>query len=350
MADSNFVNCPSCGTTYRRMGGVCPCCGEKVKSKTPVDTFFKLDKTVIYDYIRLIVAVFAFAAINLVMGAYFNTGRNYYSEKLDYYTAYEQSAGEYAVMDEQHYRAVAECQRGLSSTTTMMTMCAVFAAMAVISNVLLLLRLRLSFRIQFFMVISITVILAVMLVINGIMMKRFSALLPLIGAVAFNAGAVTKRCMDMSKCFAEADVIPDIEPKDTTPEFGAEMPKAQEVYSFEDMFGDSYTAPEPLYDASEALTEAPEPIMSAPEVPQVKADVGSCIDEDGANVAVTPLSSPMFDVSSMSDECMPNAAPPTEDTSPDAERKPVERLWFCPLCGSLNELVSVCQLCGAEKK
>ncbi len=398
-----FINCGRCGITYSAMSKACPNCGEgkPASHNGSGEIFFSFERSMLLDYIKLFVATLLYAGFFVVLGLRMNANAQLFRTALDTMNSQIAAYGETNPMGEHFFSELARCGRYVSYCGTATVIYTILAAAVVISGLLMIFRLRLSFRIMFFTAAAATVTAVITLIAQGIVFGKYGGLIPLIAIIISVAGAVTKKCYDVGNSLTTTTVLPELTDSEKPAEAGAPMPKVQEVYSFEDMFGD-VNKPE----AQSAAQADPQPQMQAVEAPAVSgyapakpsvvfprpsdvgesiaedgtdvavtplastmyasdgsaasetaavyrcpADVGRSIAEDGTNVAVTPLGSPMFDVDTMDDESMPSA----NVVESAAETAPVraavkERIWFCSCCGSLNENIDFCNFCGAENK
>lgn len=274
------------------------------------------------------------------------------------------------------YTAMAQAEGMLNYIDLLIVANVVISVAYIIAGVLVLLRFRLSFRILMG-ALGLGIAGLVIFDLWGVIMgyKSFS-----IGVIVYYAAccfSIFKECIG-----CDALVYRNTMERAAAPAVvGAAMPKVQELYSFEDMpelsgmkgldaelerqdiqdkddVMDSIdpigvantTADKPMFKPSEVAPDV------EPVVPLTNYQVGGSITDDGENVAVTPLQRPMFEVDMMEDEVMPVIGGVEESEPVIPQPEPVQSavsakgIWFCSVCGSLNENIAVCDTCGADKQ
>lgn len=301
--------------------------------------------------------------------------------------AYYEAEAAFSQLPANIYQSLAEAKGELSYLNAMTVMNVISAAVYVISVILLLLRFRLSFRILMgacILGIAIQVILELWGLLGmGTSLSVHRIMIYIMGCIPLIRECVGNDMLINGAFSSSSKAVPV---SAANAPVGAAMPKVQELYSFEDMpelsgmRGLEDAQPLESQDADDeddvmdeiapigveqTRSEAPvfKPSEVAPEVqpvvPLTNYQVGGSITDEGENVAVTPLARPMFEVDMMDTESMPDiggdvpedspAMTVSADMSSPTADKPVG-IWFCSVCGNLNEHVKVCNGCGSPIK
>ncbi len=308
-----------------------------------------------------------------------NNGGSYTNDELK---AYREVKAILDSMPMDVYSLLARSKGTLGYLNTVTVVYVVDATLLIIMAALVLMRFRLSFRAAIVTVIAV-IIAEIVTDIWG--MAVYGASLNIHRYAIFGTAVILliKECIGCDQLI-NVGVPSSLKPVTTeNVPVGAAMPVVKELYSFEDMpelsgmKGLEDVPPPESQDADDkddvmdavapigveqTRSEAPKytPSEVAPEeqpvVPLTNYQIGGSITEEGENVAITPLARPMFEVDMMEDEAMPaiggdvpEDAPAmtvsADMSSPTAER-PVG-IWFCSVCGNLNEHVKVCNGCGS---
>ncbi len=348
MGNDKFFSCGSCGTTFSSGSGICPNCGAMAENhkKSYEDMVFAVNKTIILNIVKIIIVAVVVAVAFFFRAAAIQHRAGEYSEEIQKLEASIGAAEDYSSIHKDTVR-LSKYQRSLNVVNVSTVVYVIASVMHVAAAFLVALRFRLSFK--FLMVVG--VISAVAAVVLHIVQSfalidgHFNIYVILIDInVAF---AVAKLSYDMDLLIngvsSNKPNSSALGEKSAPAVVGAAMPKAQEVYSFEDMFGSAgNTVPQPLTAVPQPVTEAPKPIDKIPQMAQVKTDIGATVNEKGENVAVTALAPAAAAVIEKSEDSMLSIDRQEEQAAPEDE----DKLWFCPMCGSINEFVNVCNFCG----
>ncbi len=307
-----------------------------------------------------------------------NNGGSYTNKELQ---AYREIKALLEAMPSDVYSLLSKSKGALGYLNALTVVYVVDAALLIIMGVLVLLRFRLSFRAVIVTAIAV-VIAEIVTDIWGIAV--YGASLNIHRYILFAAVILPliRECIgnDMLINVGRSEAV-----KPAEQPVGAAMPVVKELYSFEDMpelsgmkgleeaqpikgqdaddddvmdeiapIGVEHTRSEaPVYTPSEVAPDV------EPVVPLTNYQVGGSLTDEGENVAVTPLARPMFEVDMMEDEAMPAiggdvpeddpAMIASADMSAPIAEKPAG-IWFCSVCGNLNEHVKVCNGCGSPMK
>ena len=283
------------------------------------------------------------------------------------------------------YTVMAQAEGSLKYMDLLVVVNVIIGVMYIIAGVLVLLRFRMSFRVMLG-ALALGVAGLVVFELWGVAMGYKDLSITRIVYYIIFCVPIIKECIGCDALvYRSAERAPA-----SSSVVGASMPKVQELYSFEDMpelsgmKGLNDAQPLETQDAQDeddvmdsvtpvgvANTTAEKPMFRPsevapdvePVVPLTNYHVGDSVTDEGENIAITPLQRPMFEVDMMEDEAMP-AIGGVEETQPAAAQpepavfqpEPVQvpvsakGIWFCPVCGSLNENTLICDTCGANKQ
>ena len=392
--------CPHCGTAEERASG----------GFSLTEMRFDLDRIPLKKFITLLAIAALVAVVNFLFAGRMNS--SYTTERADLaqvkvivesgqfeqvrmeyedmkqkiengYKFTEEQLAEFEEMDEAMkqlpdnvYEAIAKAEDVMAYIDFCIVLHVVVGVALVIAAIFVALRFRVSFRVLIGASVLSIALIVIMEVWGAIM--GYKSINPYLIAAFVGCGSgMIKECIDCDPL-----VFSSITPaKASAPAVvGAAMPKVQELYSFEDMpelsgmkaldaelerqdaqdtddVMDSVapvgvtntTAEKPKFQPSEVAPDV------EPVVPLTDYRAGGSITDEGENVAITPLERPMFEVDMMEDEAMPAIS--MDDMQPAAPQpelvqEPVSAkgIWFCSVCGSLNENTAICDTCGATKK
>ncbi len=411
---ANFISCSSCGMTYlENAERRCPHCGtaeERVSGGFDLAAMrFDFDRIPLKKFLTMLAIAVLMAVVNFLFAGHMNS--NYAEDRADLAQVkvivesgqFEQVRMEFEDMkqkiengykftDEQLaefeekeaimnqlpdnvYEAIAKAEDVMAYIDFCMALHVIAGVAFVIAAVIVALRFRVSFRVLIGASVLGIALIVIMEVWGAIM--GYKSINPyLISAFVACGFAIIKECIDCDPLVFSGSTPA----KASAPAVvGASMPKVQELYSFEDMpelsgmkaldaelerqdaqdtddVMDSVdpigvantTAEKPLFQPTEVSPEVD------PVVPLTDYRAGGSITDEGENVAITPLDRPMFEVDMMEDEAMPaisrEDAQPAPQPVPVQSAAPVTGIWFCSVCGSLNENTAVCDTCGATKQ
>ena len=276
------------------------------------------------------------------------------------------------------YEAVAKAEDVMAYIDFRIVLYVISGVALIIAAVIVALRFRMSFRV----LIGASVLCIALLIIMelwGAIMGYKSIDIYFISAFVACDIAIIKECIACDPLVLSSTPVKAGAPAVV----GASMPKVQELYSFEDMpelsgmkgleeaqtlerqdaenTDDVMDSVAPVGVANTAVGKPRfQPTEVAPDVepvaPLTNYRAGGSITEEGENVAITPLERPMFSVDMMEDEVMPSVGGDEAEQPVPVQPVPAEQyeaptgIWFCSVCGSLNENISVCDTCGANKR
>ncbi len=411
---ANFISCSSCGMTYlENAERRCPHCGTtEGRASGGFDLAamrFDLDRIPLKKFIVLLVMAVLVAVVNFLFASH--TSSSYAADKADLAQVkvivesgqFEQVRMEFEAMkqkiengykftDEQIaefeeqealmnqlpdnvYEAIAEAEDVMAYIDFRIVLYVVSGVVLIIAAILVALRFRVSFRVLIG-ASALGIALLIIMEVWGAIMGYKSIDPYFISAFAACGFAIIKECIDCDPLVFSSSTH---EKASAPAVVGAAMPKVQELYSFEDMpelsgmkaldaelerqdaqdtddvmdsvspIGvENTTSEKPLFTPSEVAPEV------EPVVPLTDHRAGDSITDEGENIAITPLERPMFEVDMMEDEAMPaiskDDVQPVPQPVPVQSAAPVTGIWFCSVCGSLNENTAVCDTCGATKK
>ncbi len=354
----NFVHCDNCGATFELHRASCPVCGTAVQRKKSTEQSVK-EMRFSGDILPLksLLSMFGSVAL-LVVG----------------FVVFAMIAN--GVMVE---RAPSYGPDYVVFFKTLVTSHVICAALLIISSILVLLRLRLSFIIMIgASVISLVVFLLVQLWGTASGYMDLSAYL-----IAMTIGIMIPIIKECIGCNTLVNRSEPKEEDDSKKPVGAAMPKVQELYSFEDMpelsgmrgleetleqqdAEDKDDKMDEVVPVGVEQTRSAAPVFIPTEVDHSEGAVqpltdtrGEATAENGGVVAISALERPMFAVDMMDTEAMPAIGGDVPSDAPamtaaaDMSAPDVPKsagIWFCPVCGSLNENVHFCNTCGKELK
>lgn len=374
----NYNRCEKCGVTYMDEGkGRCPNCGAREGgARTGSNLFYHFEKKEFRSVIVFAIIAIAFAIWNIYQVVDIKSDpdiiemRSSYELCVDIIDSglYDSVIGTYGEVggysSAEIYSAMSEMESYFGFMDALCFWYVAVSVVLIIAAVMMLARLRFSFKVMIGAYILSTVVLTVM---------EFWALFAVdydmsgtrVGVRLVIAVSIIKwlwRYDMMAREDATAPKTVAVSPAAA----GVPMPTVKELNS--DF--DSFMAQQPTSAAAEEKpadmasvapvgraepaerdrmftpTEVQPTVQPVMPLAERTAEAGSAAD------AVTALENPMIPVEMMEDETMPDAAPSAEISAPAAQ--PVQQpsakgIWFCSGCGSLNENGSFCVSCGRKR-
>ncbi len=427
MAESNYSRCKKCGVMYINDGkGYCPTCGTPAGSEKSRSSglFYRFDSKEFMGVIVMAIIAIVFAAFNIYTVV--DCNNDIAQDRADYEIAkdivdsglydsilneyYEMKeiveSGQYYIDDEtmQYYyemkaaveslpkdirSELADYEARLFFIDALSMSYIVVCSALIIGSVLMIIRIRFSFKIMMIAYILSIVTIAVFeiwgLVAYGISTSGARIGIKIVIAVSliktfYRYDQMAREALSSEKGWVEVPAAA-----------GVPMPAVQELNSGFDSFI-AQTPPDKEMESvglpkaeTEMASVAPvgmavptekdklfvptdvapsvQPVMPLADASARRADVGVLTGE-----AVAPLDRPMIPVDMMEDEAMPDislsqvqSAPAPAYTAPrpvqsTASAEPMQSapdiskgIWFCSKCGSLNENANFCNSCGSPK-
>lgn len=378
----NYNRCEKCGTTYMDEGKGCPNCGAyEGGARTGSRLFYHFDKKEFRAVIVFAIIAIAFAIWNIYQVVDLKSDpeiaetRDVYEMCVKFvdsglYNSIIGTNGEVgAYSSAEIHSAIAEMESYFGFVDAMCFWYVAVSVVLIIAAVMVLARLRFSFKVMIGAYILSTIVLTVLefwaLFAVDYDMSGTRIGIRVVIAVSVIKGLWRYNVMAYEDVSAASKAVA-VSPAAA----GVPMPTVRELNSDFDSFMAQKPTPvsteeKPAEMASVApvgmaepterdrmftpTATAPsvQPVMPLADAAERRADVGAMTGEP-----VKALENPMIPVEMMEDETMPNAAHAAEQSVPAAQ--PVQQpsakgIWFCSSCGSLNENGNFCVSCGSKK-
>lgn len=405
MADG-YNRCKKCGVVYIDEGkGYCPTCGTPAGSERSGVSrlFYSFDSKEFIGIVVMAIIAIAFAAYNIYTVIDLNSDmaqqRSLYEMAKSVVDSglYDAAVNEYGYAapysSAEVHSAIAELEAYFSFVDAVSIGYVVFCSALIIGSVMMIIRLRFSFKVMMGAYI-LSIITICVFEIWGMISYNIDTSGVRIGIRVAVAVSLLKTFWRYDQ-MAYEDVKSEKGWVSVPAASGVPMPKVQELNSDFDRFiaqtppdkeMESVGLPkEPAEMASVApvgaavpterdklfqpteVAPSQQPVMPLADASERRADVGLMTGE-----VVAPLDRPMIPVNMMEDEAMPDIslaqaqaqpapAPTPAYTAPEpmqstASVEPMQSapevskgIWFCSKCGSLNENANFCNSCGSPK-
>lgn len=400
MADG-YNRCKNCGVVYIDEGkGYCPTCGTLAGSEKSKGSglFYHFDSKEFIGIVVMAIIAIAFAAYNIYTVIDLNSDmaqhRSLYEMAKSVVDSglYDAAVNEYGYAapysSYEVHSAIAELEAYFGFVDAVSIGYVIFCSALIIGSVMMIVRLRCSFKVMMGAYI-LSIVAICVFEIWGMISYDIDTSGVRIGIRVAVAASLLKSLWRYDQ-MAYEDVKSDKGWVSVAPAAaGVPMPAVKELNSDFDSFIAQTPPDKEMESVASPKTEmaavapvgtavptekdkmfqpsdvAPsvQPVMPLADASMRRADVGLMTGE-----AVTPLDRPMIPVDMMEDEAMPDIsltqaqpAPTPAYTAPEpvqstAAAEPVQSapeiskgIWFCAKCGSLNENANFCNSCGSPK-
>ncbi|MBE6888727.1 MAG: hypothetical protein E7485_01755 [Ruminococcaceae bacterium] len=391
MANDAYSHCKKCGNTFIDEGrGYCPACGTpmaSVKAK-PSGLFYSFEKK---DYIGII--IFALITVGFAIWNIFTVveAQETVAQTRQWYAiAKEAMNSGFFDFSASDYAAISEFEAHIGFLDALSVAYVIMSVLLIVGCVMMVARLRFSFKVMiaaYIVSLVVTSLFSIIGLVNGYLDHS-----------AVRVGVNVAIDISLIRVFYRYNMMAyeDVSSFKTAPVYGAPMPVAQPVDSFDvavtppdrpmesvtpvstpadtqmmsvaPVSGAAPVSSDNKYFPPSEVAPSVEPVMPLADADMRRADVGI-----NAGEAVAPLERPMMPVSMMEDEAMPSlSANDAAQSAPVAPAAPVaapvvqqpvavpqpaapasgtaKGIWFCSKCGSLNENANFCTSCGGPKE
>lgn len=415
MADNSYIRCKKCGVLYIDEGkGYCSTCGTPATSQREKSSSLFYSNITGKDFVSVVVlavVLIGFSIFNIVTvvngqreiaqiradyevaqelvdsGTYDAIMKEYYEMREmvasgNYYFTDEQMAAYYeaeaafASLPSDIHGALQREKQHLNFIDTMSTVYIITSVIFVAAAVMMLIKLRISFKaaIAAYIISLVAMVVIEIWGITGGYIDFPAVRLGVQVAVKISMIKWLLRYNEMAyddvgnSAWVSAPAaagVPMPVAKDLNEIDVAVTPPDKEMAAVAPVSRGDVVMNNPMKLAPTEVAPSVQPVMPLTDVAELRSDVGVMTGE-----AVTPLDRPMIPVDMMEDEAMPaislsQAEAPVYDppvykapeptAAPFIEEVPeapvsAKGIWFCGKCGSLNENVLICNSCGGRKE